>query len=1144
MKNPVSLCIIVKNEPLLEGCLKSFREYVEEIVVVDTGSTDGTTQEIAKKYADKFEIYTECNDPETGLINDFSQARKRSFDLATQPWICWADADDLVVGLEKLSELLPQFQSALGNNDGLSIIFPYEYSYDELGACTCHHYRERLFLNKQHFNWSNPVHEVVVPKDGSNVLHITCDDIVYKHQRQYSNKKPEVNRNLRILEKYVEKVGENDARQFYYIGLEYCNVGLIDQSIRYLTRYVELSGWEDEVVMACLKLVDIYQALGQYEEGLKWAFKSIEKKETWGEGYFALARMFYFLALKGGPYERRNWERCVHFARAGLALPPTKTLLFVNPLDRDFEIHRYLNVALNKVGDVQGALDSAVIGLTKRPNDAALLLNKRLYESWLAKQQLVGPLNKLKEAGELNQAAQDLIMCLINKQIPPEAVAIGETKSEPPAQPVPTPLPPQTGKFPKVRTSDSEFDWTIPTVYSEDGFPLELTENQLQAVVIMIWKQYMLHDEVLSAISFLENAPYNVRHSVATQKALRQTKACLSWMNNDDDFQKTNAPANPEVEAGNPLPNKLVMSEGHRFDFVADRLKPNSTLVDFGSMDGCFTNRYGMLGHKPLGLDVCESSVTLARKKAIEFSTGAEYIQTYFHEAVDKVPNNHFEYATSTDTYEHLKDPVNEMFLPAKKMLRADGKFLLATPHGAWMRGKYLEWAHPWLFAKEGKSWLSPFPRAHLIAPTVWTLAAQFREAGFWVKDCYPDLCDHTYDLLSQEVIGQGNLFAEAHLQHPPQNSKLDIVFYIGNGVEEWTPQTVKKTGMGGSETAAIEMAKRLAADGNRVRVYAGCGSHGEGIYDGVEYYQSDKYQDLTCDVAIVSRRADMLSDDYRIQSRLKLLWVHDVYAINATNELLLKADRILALSEWHKNNIVAHHNVSPDHVIVTRNGIDLSRFEKDIPRNKFKVVNSSSPDRSWPILLDAWPDIKKQVPEAELHLYYGFKNWEFAARFDQLQMDLINRIKAQISDLAPLGVVYHDRVSQQQLAEEFLNAGVWAHSTWFTETSCITAMEAQAAGLRMVTSSIAALNETVAERGVLIDGEWTSPAYRKQFVNSVVAALEKRNDEDRVELQEYAKTHFSYDALAKDWGSMFCRLLEELKTNPIVSYRPSRAYL
>lgn len=1097
-KAPISVCIIVKDEPLLEKCILSFRDYVEELVIVDTGSAPNSqTIEIAKKYADVFEVYTGCNDPSTGLIEDFSNARQRSFDISNQPWVMWVDADDILVGAENLCGLT---EISNPNVDAISFMFPYEYAYNELGQCTCLHYRERLFSSKDKFHWMNPVHEVVVPNENVRTSFDTNEGVIYKHQRQYSVKPPESGRNLRILRNYFAKHGSADARQMYYLGLECYNNGLVDEAIEHLSKYIDISGWDDERAMACLKLVEIYQLRSEYDNGLKWSFKTIALKETWGEGYFSLAKMFYCLATQGGPNEIRHWQRCIYFARLGLNLPPTRTLLFVNPLERNCEIHRYLNMALNKLGDVRGALESTIVGLQSQPNDAALLANKNIYQKWLLKQEIISAINQLKALEDIDQNTADILGSLINKEISVNGDRLDKMSND---------IPQNLSKderyvsnmanintnspFPIAQISTDPQAWTIPESWNFESFPIQMSNNQLQAVVIMTWKQFMLHDEVLSAISFLENAPYNVRHSFTTQKALQLTKACLVWMDDKDDFQKINAPENPEVEAGNPLPNKLVMSEGHRFDYIANNLSPNSTLVDFGSMDGCFTNRYGMLGHKPTGLDVCESSVKLARKKAIEFNTGAEYVCTYFQDAVGKVPHNHFEYATSTDTYEHLKDPVRDMFIPAKQMLKEDGKFLLATPHGSWMRGQYLEWAHPWLWAREGKSWLEPFPRAHLVAPTVWTLADQFREAGYWVKNCYPDLCDNTFDLLSKEVIDQGNVFAEAHCKFPDHyETGLDVVFFIGQGIENWTPKSVEKNGIGGSELMAIEMSKRLASQGHKVRVYSGCGSSGEGIYDGVEYRTVDKFQDLTCDVLIVSRRTDMLGDQYNIEAKLKLLWVHDVYAIAATNELLLKADKILALSEWHKQNLIQVHNLHPDHIIVTRNGIDLNRFKnKNITRNNLKCINASSPDRSWPILLDKiWPRIKEKVPHAELHLYYGFKNWEYAAQFDKGQADLIVYLKNKIKEMEPLGVVYHDRINQDELAKEFLSAGALLHSTWFTETFGITFANAQAAGMKTVTSSIAALNEVVGERGALIDGDWTSIEYQDKFVEASVKAL------------------------------------------------------
>jgi glycosyltransferase involved in cell wall biosynthesis/2-polyprenyl-3-methyl-5-hydroxy-6-metoxy-1,4-benzoquinol methylase len=919
-KAPISVCIIVKNEALLQQCVESFRDYVEEIVIVDTGSTDGTDN-VARKLADIFEVYTGCNNTETGLIEDFSNARQRSFELATQPWVMWVDADDIIVGAENLSRLT---QTIDHNADAISFMFPYEYSYNELNQCTCLHYRERLFSNKNKFHWVNPVHEVIIPNDNVKASFIIEDSIVFKHQRQYSTKQMESGRNLRILRNYFEKVKDSDPRQMYYLGLECFNNGLADEAIQHLTKYVDISGWDDERAMACLKLVDIYQMIGDYQNGIKWGFKTIEIKETWGEGYFSLAKMFYFLAAQDSVNEMRHWERCSYFSRLGLSLPQTKTLLFINPLERDYEIHRYLNIALNKLGNVRGALESTIIGLKSKPNDESLLLNKKLYQIWLLKNDITNALDQLKSINDIDQKAIDSITSILNK-VPTSNVPL-TTEEQFTKNVLDVSL---ASPFPNAKISSDLKNWTIPESWDFNSYPLNMSNKQLQAVVIMLWKQFMLHDEVLSAISFLEKAPYNVRHSFATQKALELTKSCLVWMDDKDDFQKVNAPSNPEVEAGNPLPNKLVMSEGHRFDFVVNNLKPNSKIVDFGCMDGCFTNRYGMLGHKPTGLDVCESSIKLARKKAIEFNTGAEYVCTYFHEAVDKVPNNYFEYATSTDTYEHVKDPVNDIFLPAKKMLKKDGKFLLATPHGAWMRGQYLQWAHPWLWEREGKSWLDSSTRAHIVAPTVWTLAEQFREAGFWVKDCYPDLCDNTYDMLSKEIVDQGNLFAEAHCKKPQgYDDGLDIIFFIGDGTEIWTPKSVEKNGIGGSELMAIEMSKRLAKLGHKVRVYSSCGSSGEGIYDGVEYRMTDKFQDLKCDVLIVSRRADYLGDQYNVTAKLKLLWVHDVCAIAATNELLLKADKILALSEWHRQNLIAVHNLHPDHVILTHNAIDFTRFE------------------------------------------------------------------------------------------------------------------------------------------------------------------------------------------------------------------------
>jgi glycosyltransferase involved in cell wall biosynthesis len=78
--------MIVKNEEAcLERCLKSVCDHVDEIIIVDTGSTDGTV-EIAKSYGAR--IYHHPWE------NDFSKHRNQSLSYATGGWIFQLDADE------------------------------------------------------------------------------------------------------------------------------------------------------------------------------------------------------------------------------------------------------------------------------------------------------------------------------------------------------------------------------------------------------------------------------------------------------------------------------------------------------------------------------------------------------------------------------------------------------------------------------------------------------------------------------------------------------------------------------------------------------------------------------------------------------------------------------------------------------------------------------------------------------------------------------------------------------------------------------------------------------------------------------------------------------------------------------------------
>lgn len=256
----------------------------------------------------------------------------------------------------------------------------------------------------------------------------------------------------------------------------------------------------------------------------------------------------------------------------------------------------------------------------------------------------------------------------------------------------------------------------------------------------------------------------------------------------------------------------------------------------------------------------------------------------------------------------------------------------------------------------------------------------------------------------------------------------------------------------------------------------------------------------------------------------------------------LLRFDRVFCLSQWHKDFFCSTYpTLHPERVIVTRNGIDPRRFEAfdaAAPRTN-RLIWSSSPNRGLDLALGNFPYIRAQVPDAELHIYYGFDTWEKFAqlRGDPAEIKEIQRYRDKIA--ATPGAVYHGRINQRELAEAFLSSKVWYYPTGFTETSCVSAMEAQAGGAYPVTSSLAALAETL-KFGTLIDP--SDPAYGQKHVDATIAAM-RTFDEPlarvaRQAMHDYAVTKLTWSALAEEWSKMFDRIAQNVAVNPVSAWK------
>lgn len=376
----------------------------------------------------------------------------------------------------------------------------------------------------------------------------------------------------------------------------------------------------------------------------------------------------------------------------------------------------------------------------------------------------------------------------------------------------------------------------------------------------------------------------------------------------------------------------------------------------------------------------------------------------------------------------------------------------------------------------------------------------------------------------------------------PPPRKKLSVVIWTGPAWERWSPKSLE-TGLGGSENATIYMARELSALGHRVRVFSECQDLC-GLYDGVEYvhYQKayEKPRLLDCDVFVLSRQPWAL--DLNFESRANIMWVHDTDVGTHTSKLetqIFKLDKILCLSKWHRNHFLAMYPwIHPDIIDLTRNGLDLRLYEKECAKKNI-LLYSSSANRGLPETLRYFSKVKEKVKDAELHIYYGFDTW---SKIADIHND--NNAKAEIQHYKNLidateGAVLKGRVGQRQLAQAQSEAKILAYATGFTETFCITALEAQAAGVIPVTTRLAALEETV-KVGTLIPGPPNTPEYEKDFVSECCRLLlddDYRTRLSRTSRQRVSQGNHDWSDIALEWDAMFSSIVEKKKNNPLAPY-------
>ena len=167
----VSLTMIVRNEEKnLPACLGSAKGLFDEIVVVDTGSTD-RTQEIAREFGAKvFEF---------AWINDFAAARNAALSHATGDYAFWLDADDVLEGHQ--CDNLRRLLDGLRPGDESAYVVRCACDPEPRGGGQTVVDHIRLFPLRQDVRWTYRVHEQILPALRRANISVRWSDVVVRH---------------------------------------------------------------------------------------------------------------------------------------------------------------------------------------------------------------------------------------------------------------------------------------------------------------------------------------------------------------------------------------------------------------------------------------------------------------------------------------------------------------------------------------------------------------------------------------------------------------------------------------------------------------------------------------------------------------------------------------------------------------------------------------------------------------------------------------------------------------------------------------------------------------------------------------------------------------------------------------------------
>lgn len=347
------------------------------------------------------------------------------------------------------------------------------------------------------------------------------------------------------------------------------------------------------------------------------------------------------------------------------------------------------------------------------------------------------------------------------------------------------------------------------------------------------------------------------------------------------------------------------------------------------------------------------------------------------------------------------------------------------------------------------------------------------------------------------------------------------------------TPETMHNKGLGGRETALVQLAEQWASTGHEVMNFVRTEEPYRTLYPSggrSSYVDVDIFGDVVINFpvdVIVSWEESRLFKYPKVRDAARLTVIEmQVAHLDTTEECDAGTDVYAALSPWASEFLGNQGHIKAEKIVVLPNGIDVGRYSAfqpayNSPKNTpLEFFYSSSPDRGLHHLLNLWPRLRAKYPDSLLHVCYGVEHWTTNVRWShnmqaETALDVEEGLKQD-------GVVYHGKIGQTELAELQQRCDLLLYPCdpmQPTETGCITIIEAGAAGVPVVTTNADCLGSEFGMTTMQIELPFSEDAY----LEAIDQVLSDKGLYYRLQQHNYwLAMERSWANIAEAWLDMF----------------------